>query len=53
MDIAVGMATSILPHNLVEIVDGVKAYMKNNEIQRERSDEIHQRTGFSDRRYRD
>ena len=30
--IAVGMATSIPPHNLVEIVDGVKAYMKNNEI---------------------
>ena len=26
--IAVGMATSIPPHNLVEIVDGVKAYMK-------------------------
>lgn len=30
--IAVGMATSIPPHNLAEIVDGVKAYMKNNEI---------------------
>ena len=30
--IAVGMATSIPPHNLIEIVDGVKAYMKNNEI---------------------
>ena len=30
--IAVGMATSIPPHYLVEIVDGVKAYMKNNEI---------------------
>ena len=30
--IAVGMATSIPPHNLGEIVDGVKAYMKNNEI---------------------
>ena len=26
------MATSIPPHNLAEIVDGVKAYMKNNEI---------------------
>ena len=30
----------------------VKAYMKNDEISAERSDEIHQRTGFSDRRYR-
>ncbi|MEE1030846.1 MAG: DNA topoisomerase (ATP-hydrolyzing) [Ruminococcus sp.] len=30
--IAVGMATSIPPHNLCEIVDAVKAYMKNNEI---------------------
>ncbi len=30
--IAVGMATSIPPHNLSELVDGVKAYMKNNEI---------------------
>lgn len=30
--IAVGMATSIPPHNLGEIVDGVKAYMKNSDI---------------------
>ena len=30
--IAVGMATSIPPHNLVEVVDAVKAYMKNNDI---------------------
>ncbi|MDY2937147.1 MAG: DNA topoisomerase (ATP-hydrolyzing) [Fusicatenibacter sp.] len=30
--IAVGMATSIPPHNLGEIVDAVKAYMMNNEI---------------------
>ena len=30
--IAVGMATSIPPHNLCEIVDAVKAYMKNNDI---------------------
>ena len=30
--IAVGMATSIPPHNLNEIVDAVKAYMKNNDI---------------------
>ena len=30
--IAVGMATSIPPHNLGEVVDAVKAYMKNHEI---------------------
>lgn len=30
--IAVGMATSIPPHNLGEVVDAVKAYMKNDEI---------------------
>ncbi|MEG1945816.1 MAG: DNA topoisomerase (ATP-hydrolyzing) [Lachnospiraceae bacterium] len=30
--IAVGMATSIPPHNFIEIMDGVKAYMKNPDI---------------------
>ena len=30
--IAVGMATSIPPHNLGEVIDAVEAYMKNNEI---------------------
>ena len=30
--IAVGMATSIPPHNLGEVVDAMKAYMKNNDI---------------------
>ncbi len=30
--IAVGMATSIPTHNLGEVVDAVKAYMKNNDI---------------------
>lgn len=30
--IAVGMATSIPPHNLSEVIDGVIAYMKNPEI---------------------
>ena len=30
--IAVGMATSIPPHNLGEIADAVKAYMDNNDI---------------------
>ena len=30
--IAVGMATNIPPHNLAEVIDGVIAYMKNNDI---------------------
>ena len=30
--IAVGMVTSIPPHNLGEVIDGVKAYMKNPDI---------------------
>lgn len=30
--IAVGMATSIPPHNLFEVIEGVKAYMKNPDI---------------------
>lgn len=30
--IAVGMATSIPPHNLGEVIDAVKAYMKNNKL---------------------
>ena len=30
--IAVGMATSIPPHNLGEVIDAVKAYMKNDSI---------------------
>ena len=30
--IAVGMATSIPPHNLGEVIDAIKAYMLNNEI---------------------
>ena len=30
--IAVGMATSIPPHNLAEVIDGVIAYMKNPDI---------------------
>lgn len=30
--IAVGMATSIPPHNLGEVIDACKAYMKNNDI---------------------
>ena len=30
--IAVGMATSIPSHNLAEVIDAVKAYMKNDEI---------------------
>lgn len=30
--IAVGMATSIPPHNLTEVIDSIIAYMKNNDI---------------------
>lgn len=30
--IAVGMATNMPPHNLIEIVNGIKAYIDNNEI---------------------
>ncbi len=33
--IAVGMATSIQPHNFGEVIDGVKAYMKNPDINTE------------------
>ncbi len=33
--IAVGMATSIPPHNLGEVIDAVKAYMANNNITNE------------------
>ena len=49
--IAVGMATSIPPHNLGEVIDAVKAYMKDNTISVKRTDAIYQRAGFSDRRY--
>ncbi len=34
--IAVGMATSIPTHNLGEVIDAVKAYMKNNDISTKR-----------------
>lgn len=30
--IAVGMATNMLPHNLVEVIDATKAYIDDNEI---------------------
>ena len=33
--IAVGMATSIPPHNFGEVIEGVKAYMKNPDINTE------------------
>ena len=48
--IAVGMATSIPPHNLGEIVDGVKAYMKNTDITVKGLMRYIERTGFPDRR---
>ncbi|MFR7394703.1 MAG: DNA gyrase subunit A [Blautia wexlerae] len=48
--IAVGMTTSIPPHNLSEVVDAVKAYMDNPDISDRRADGISQGTGLSDRR---
>ncbi len=30
--IAVGMATNMAPHNLTEVIDGIVAYIENNEI---------------------
>jgi len=30
--IAVGMATNMAPHNLVEVIDGIKAYIDNKDI---------------------
>ena len=33
--IAVGMATNMAPHNLSEVVDGIKAYIDNNDIETE------------------
>ena len=30
--IAVGMATNMAPHNLTEVVDGIMAYLENNDI---------------------
>lgn len=44
--IAVGMATSIPPHNLGEIIDAEKAYMKNNDITTEQLMEIVQGPDF-------
>ena len=31
--IAVGMATNMAPHNLSEVIDGIKAYIDNNDIE--------------------
>ena len=47
--IAVGMATSIPPHNLGEVIDGVIAYMKNPDITTEEIMEYIHGTGFPDR----
>ncbi len=44
--IAVGMATSIPPHNLGEVIDGVIAYMKNPDISTEEMLEIIQGPDF-------
>ena len=50
--IAVGMATSIPTHNLSEVIDAVKAYMKNNEITTKQLMKYIKGSGFSDRRHR-
>ena len=44
--IAVGMATSIPPHNFGEVIDGVKAYMKNPDINTEQMMEYIKGTDF-------
>lgn len=31
--IAVGMATNMAPHNLTEVIDGINAYIENNDIE--------------------
>ena len=41
--IAVGMATSIPPHNLGEVIDAVKAYIKKRFDHYKTTDEIHKR----------
>lgn len=51
--IAVGMATSIPPHNLSEVIDAVKAYMLDENITTAELMRYMQGTGFPDRRYRD
>ena len=51
--IAVGMTTSIPPHNLGEVVDAVKAYMRKESITKRRTHGIYRRSGFSNRRPRD
>lgn len=50
--IAVGMATSIPPHNLGEVADAVKSLHAERRDYHRRIDEIYQGSGFSDRWYR-
>ena len=45
--IAVGMATSIPPHNLAEVIDAVEAYMKHEDISTKQFDEIYQKDRIS------
>ena len=45
--IAVGMATSIPPHNLGEVIDAVKAYMKNPRYQHREADGVYARDRIS------
>ena len=48
--IAVGMATSIPPHNLAEVIDAVEAYMKHEDISTKQLMKCIERTGFPNRR---
>ena len=50
--IAVGMATSMPPHNLGEVIDAVKAYMAESRYHDRRTDAVYAGTGFPDRWYR-
>ena len=50
--IAVGMATSIPPHNLGEVADAVKAYIKDSSISVKGLIALFERTGLPHRRDR-
>ena len=49
--IAVGMSTSIPPHNLGEVIDTVMAYIDQPEMETEALLSVLNGTGFPDRRH--
>ena len=51
--IAVGMATSIPPHNLGEVIDAMKAYMQDEQHFHKRAYAVYKGTGFPDGRHCD